>query len=143
MWSGSVGLVDDCIFIENNAAKRGGAVLLQGTDIENCYDTTFENSYFESNVAGSEGGAINWDIGAENGLVYNVTFVNNTARRNGGAIHWNGYNGTVRNSTFKNNRATGEVYLYDITLTMDNVIVKDDELDPASKATDGNLYVPL
>ena len=141
MWSGSVGLVDDCIFIENNAAKRGGAILLQGTDIENCYNTTLENSYFESNVAGSEGGAINWDIGAENGLVYNVTFVNNTAHRNGGAIHWNGYNGTVRNSTFKNNRAIGDVYLYNITITMDNVIVVDDELDPASKLTDGNLYV--
>ena len=141
MWSGAVGLVDDCNFINNTAAKRGGGIFLEGTEIENCYNTTFENSYFERNVAGSEGGAINWDIGAENGYVYNVTFVNNTAHVSGGAVHWNGYNGTIRNSTFKNNRAIGDVYLYNMTITMDNVIVKNDTLDDATKLTDGKLYV--
>ena len=141
MWSGSVGLVDDCRFIDNTAAERGGGIFLQGTEIEDCYNTTFKNSYFEGNVAGDEGGAINWDIGSQNGYVYNVEFVNNTAYTNGGAIHWNGYNGTIKSSTFRNNRATGDVRLYNMSLTLDDIEVYDNELPEPSLWTEDKLYV--
>ncbi|WP_296888045.1 Ig-like domain repeat protein [uncultured Methanobrevibacter sp.] len=141
MWSGSVGLVDDCKFIDNTAAERGGGIFLQGTEIEDCYNTTFKNSYFEGNVAGDEGGAINWDIGSQNGYVYNVEFVNNTAYTNGGAIHWNGYNGTIKSSTFRNNRATGDVRLYNMSLTLNDIEVYDDELPEPSLWTEDKLYV--
>ena len=141
MWSGSVGLVDDCRFIDNTAAERGGGIFLQGTEIEDCYNTTFKNSYFEGNVAGDEGGAINWDVGSQNGYVYNVEFVNNTAYTNGGAIHWNGYNGTIKSSTFRNNRATGDVRLYNMSLTLNDIEVYDDELPEPSLWTEGKLYV--
>ena len=107
IWIGSHGSVDDCRFIDNNATKRGGAVYLQGTSTENCTDTNFTNSYFEHNYAGTNGGAIDWNVGARNGLVDTVTFVNNTAKRSGGAIYWRGHNGTIEHSNFTENHALG------------------------------------
>ena len=141
MWTGAIGDVKNSLFYDNVAVKRGGGVFLQGTEIEDCYNTTFENSYFEGNVAGDEGGAINWDIGSQNGYVYNVEFVNNTAYTNGGAIHWNGYNGTIKSSTFRNNRATGDVRLYNMSLTLDDIEVYDNELPEPSLWTEDKLYV--
>ena len=122
MWSGALGFVLNSNFVNNTAAKRGGAVFLQGSDAENCENTEFRLSYFANNVAGTNGGAIDWSEGAHNGLVDRVIFYNNTAKRNGGAIFWHGHNGTVKNSRFINNRATGESLQYDMNLTMDNVI---------------------
>ena len=107
IWIGSEGTVDNCRFIDNEAAKRGGAVYLQGTSEANCTDTTFKNSYFKDNVAGTNGGAIDWNKGAHNGIVDNVQFINNTANRSGGAIYWNGHNGTIQYSVFYNNTALG------------------------------------
>ena len=107
IWIGSYGSVDDCIFENNSAAKRGGAVYLQGTIDANCTDTNFTNSYFKNNTAGTNGGAIDWNKGAQNGLVYNVTFIDNIAKRSGGAIYWNGHNGTISWSKFYNNSALG------------------------------------
>ena len=132
MWSGAVGDVIDCIFINNTAAKRGGGVFLQagilsnGT-LENCSDTSFTDSRFENNIAGTNGGAIDWNEGAHKGMVNNVEFINNTAGRNGGAIFWHGDDGTVINSRFDNNRATGENRQYNMTVNMGtSTIVKPD-----------------
>ena len=103
---------------------RGGAVYLEPC-AHGCDNTSFHNCVFEDNVADTNGGAINWHKGASNGLVEDSTFINNTAKRNGGAIFWNGVNGTVKNSKFDNNRATGESYQYDMTVNMgDKIIVE-------------------
>ena len=107
IWTGSEGIVDDCRFVDNEAAKRGGAIFLQGTSKENCTNTTFKYSYFKGNVAGTNGGAIDWSEGANDGLVDNVTFINNTAKRSGGAIFWNGHDGTITYARFYGNRALG------------------------------------
>ena len=107
IWIGSEGTVDNCTFIDNEAAKRGGAVYLQGSSGGYCNDTKFINSRFENNVAGTNGGAIDWNKGAHNGLVENVTFINNTAKRSGGAIFWNGHNGTIKYTGFYDNHALG------------------------------------
>ena len=144
MWSGSLGDVLYCNFVNNTAAKRGGAVFLQGSDIEKkCENTTFKNSYFANNIAGSNGGAIDWNKEAIHGLVDNVTFFNNTAGRSGGAIFWNGYNGTVKNSKFINNRATGTFLEYmNMTLSYENVIIiNDDKLPATSTLKHDKLYV--
>ena len=112
IWSGINGAVDNCRFIDNKAkfndaytfGGRGGAVYLQ-----NCTNTIFTNVYFENNIAGTNGGAIDWHDGAHDGLVENATFINNTAKRSGGAIFWDGHNGTIRYTKFYDNRALGEV----------------------------------
>ena len=61
---------------------------MHGNSTEDCVNTTVVNSNFEDNVAGTNGGAIDWYEGAHDGTVENVTFKNNTAHRNGGAIFW-------------------------------------------------------
>ena len=140
IWTGAIGTVEYCNFVNNTAAKRGGAIFLQGTEVEPCENTTFKNSYFANNIAGTNGGAIDWYEGAHNGLVENVTFINNTARRSGGAIFWHGVNGTVKNSKFDNNRATGEALQYNIDLSYDDIIVIDDDKLPDTLES-GKLYV--
>ena len=109
MWSGADGIVSHCNFVNNTAAKRGGAVLLQGNEEHPCLNTVFTDDYFANNVAGTNGGAIDWYRGARDGLVDNSTFVNNTANRAAGAIYWSGVNGTVRNSKFIQNTALGNI----------------------------------
>ena len=148
MWSGSEGDVEYCNFVNNTAAKRGGAVFLQGSDIEKkCENTTFRHSYFANNIAGSNGGAIDWNNEAINGLVDNVTFVNNTAGRSGGALFWNGENGTVKNSKFTNNRATGTFTLdqnvdlgYTFNLVYENIVKINGNTLPATLEAN-KLYV--
>ncbi|WP_296887139.1 Ig-like domain repeat protein [uncultured Methanobrevibacter sp.] len=132
-WAGMNGTVTNSRFINNKATMnnnyrtgsgRGGAVYLEPC-AHGCDNTSFHNCVFEDNVADTNGGAINWHKGASNGLVEDSTFINNTAKRNGGAIFWNGVNGTVKNSKFDNNRATGESYQYDMTVHMgDKIIVE-------------------
>ncbi|WP_295113878.1 CARDB domain-containing protein [uncultured Methanobrevibacter sp.] len=107
IWTGSNGLVDDCNFANNNATNRGGAVFLDAINKGEGDNTTFSNSHFENNVAGTNGGAIDWYEGATNGKIVNSTFENNTAHRAGGAVYWNGLNGTIVGSNFTNNKATG------------------------------------
>ena len=105
MWTGAIGTVMDCIFIKNTAYQRGGAVFLQeglnkdGT-IENCENTTFAYSRFVDNVAGLNGGAIDWHAGSRNGNVSYCYFENNVANRSAGAIYWSGHNGTITHSNF-------------------------------------------
>ena len=140
IWIGSDGMVDNSRFIQNKASKRGGAVYLQGTIDENCTDTNFTNSHFENNTAGTNGGALDWNKGAHDGLVDNCNFTNNTAKRSGGAIFWFGENGTVKNSNFINNRATGEYLLYNMDLTFENVLIINSQTLP-STGDANKLYV--
>ena len=134
-WTGPNGYVDNCTFINNEAhyneatnfGGRGGAIYLQGSDEGNCINTTFSNCKFIGNIAGTNGGAIDWHEGAHDGNIINSTFINNTARRNGGAIFWNGYNGTIKNSRFENNRATGESWEYTFDLDMGTTITVEDD----------------
>ena len=109
MWSGALGNVIYSNFVNNTAAKRGGAVFLQGSEDEKCDNTTFRSSYFANNVAGYNGGAIDWYHGARHGIVDNSTFVNNAAKRSGGGIYWSGIDGTIKDSTFTNNTALGNI----------------------------------
>ena len=52
---------------------------------------------------------VDWFRGASLGKVLNSVFENNIANRSGGAIHWSGHYGTISNSNFTGNNATGEV----------------------------------
>ncbi|MEE1336024.1 right-handed parallel beta-helix repeat-containing protein, partial [Methanobrevibacter sp.] len=140
LWVGSHGIISECNFTDNHAVNRGGAIYLHGNSTENCTNITVDACRFISNSAGLNGGAIEWMRGARNGVVDNVTFINNTARRSGGAIFWNGINGTVKNSRFINNRATGETLQYDMELTMDDVIIINSSVLPTGMEQ-GKLYV--
>ena len=135
IWSGALGDVEYSNFVNNTAAKRGGAIFLQGSETEPCENTTFKDSYFAHNVAGTNGGAIDWFEGAQNGLVDNVTFINNTAKRNGGAIFWHGDNGTVKNSKFNNNRATGTSWEYIWAITREDIILYNESHEDFLKTT--------
>ena len=133
-WAGINGTVENCRFIDNKAVwnssyvagGRGGAVYLESCSHGN-KNTTFKDVYFKNNIAGTNGGAIDWHEGAEDGLINNGTFINNTAKRNGGAIFWNGHNGTIKHSRFINNRATGEHWEYTLPINMGNTIVRQDD----------------
>ena len=122
IWAGSDAELIDCIFTNNTAAKRGGALFLESTKESLCKNVTIKDSTFKNNLAAINGGAVAWDEGAEDGVMDNITFTNNTAWRNGGAIYWNGQNGTIKNSRFTNNRATGTNWEYTFDLNMGNTI---------------------
>ena len=96
--------MENCNFINNTASGHGGAVYLGSSDGDK-----ITNCNFEGNVAGSNGGAVDWYAGSSNGEVLGSNFKNNTAKRSGGAIHWSGHNGTISNTNFTGNKATGEV----------------------------------
>ncbi|WP_346661788.1 hypothetical protein [uncultured Methanobrevibacter sp.] len=99
-------MVDDCIFVNNTAAKNGGAVYLDNIKQGECDNTTFSNSRFENNSAGVNGGAIDWHEGATNGAIVDSEFVNNVAGANGGAVFWYGTNGTINGTNFTDNRVS-------------------------------------
>ena len=88
-------MVDGCNFVNNTAAKNGGAVYLDNIQGSKCDNTTFSNSRFENNSAAINGGAIDWHEGATNGAIVDSSFVNNIAGANGGAVFWYGTNGTI------------------------------------------------
>ena len=105
LWVGSHGIIDNCKFINNNADRRGGAVYLHGNSTENCTNTTISNSIFTANIAGTNGGAIDWHEGASEGNILKSVFENNIAEANGGAVYWRGHNGEIIDSNFTNNTA--------------------------------------
>ena len=113
LWVGSHGLVDNCTFTYNFAQYRGGAIFLHGNSTENSTNTTISNSVFKSNIAGLNGGAVDWQLGSQDGAIINSTFTNNTAWRSGGAVYWYGFNGTVKGSNFTDNKAIGNVSVHD------------------------------
>ena len=109
MWTGSYGSVENCIFTDNYAKDHGGAVFLRGVEGRaDCTNNSFKDSIFENNVAGSNGGAIDWHYGASNGRIENSVFNNNTAHRSAGALFWNGHDGVIYGSNFTNNRVVGD-----------------------------------
>ncbi len=109
MWTGSYGSVENCIFTDNYAKDHGGAVFLRGVEGRaDCTNNSFKDSIFENNVAGSNGGAIDWHYGASNGRIENSVFNNNTAHRSAGALYWNGHDGVIYGSNFTNNRVVGD-----------------------------------
>ena len=109
MWTGSYGGVENCIFTDNYAKDHGGAVFLRGVEGRaDCTNNSFKDSIFENNVAGSNGGAIDWHDGASNGRIENSVFNNNTAHRSAGALYWNGHDGGIYGSNFTNNRVVGD-----------------------------------
>ena len=85
LWIGSHGYVNHCNFTDNFAAYRGGAVFLKGST-----NTTFNDTLFKFNVAGTNGGAIDWQEGSHDGRLLNSVFINNTAWRSAGAVYWFG-----------------------------------------------------
>ena len=106
LWIGSHGMIkDNCIFTDNYANNRGGAIYLHGSATENCTNITVSHCRFEDNYAGLNGGAVDWMSGASNGKITYSTFNNNYARKDGGSVYWNGYNGTIEYTNFTNNVA--------------------------------------
>ena len=103
-WVGHIGNVDDSTFINNTAKRLGGAIFLRDN-----YNTEFRNDRFVNNTAGINGGAIDFNRGAHDGVIVNSTFENNVANRSAGAVFWFGTNGTIKDSTFNNNTALGIV----------------------------------
>jgi hypothetical protein len=55
------------------------------------------------NIAGANGGAINFFTGSHDSEIENCKFINNAAY-DAGALLWNGINGRVIDSEFINNR---------------------------------------
>ena len=88
--------IQNCIF-EGNAAPKGGAVQLKGTNIE------IINSKFDNNNASQTGGAVN--IMAKTVNVADSTFNNNIAYVDGGAIFVTGENTQIAGSSFISNDA--------------------------------------
>ena len=88
--------IQNCIF-EGNAAPKGGAVQLKGTNIE------IINSKFDNNNASKTGGAVN--IMAKTVNVADSTFNNNIAYVDGGAIFVTGENTQIAGSSFISNDA--------------------------------------
>ncbi|MBE6505595.1 MAG: hypothetical protein E7Z73_07650, partial [Methanobrevibacter millerae] len=100
----------NCTFIGNIANQHGGGVYSTNTSYNPINNNTgFELCIFINNTAGSNGGAVDWAAGSTHGYILDSIFTNNTARRSGGAVHWSGHYGTISNSTFTHNNATGEV----------------------------------
>ena len=91
-WRGDLGLVDNCIFIDSNSARRGGGAYMTGSD-----NITFQNSYFENCTSGTNGGGLNWLAGANYGAVINCTFNSTRAARSAGAIYYDGDYGRMEN----------------------------------------------
>ena len=155
IWTGSTGDVINSRFIGNeakynsatNSGGCGGAVYLQGSSLGGCSNTTFNTCIFISNIAGTNGGAIDWHEGAHDGLVEYCIFINNTAKRSAGAVFWNGHNGTIKYSRFTNNRATGVYRLLDIDVTYENIIVvnknEDEFLSVGPTSADMNKLYAL
>ena len=111
----------------------GGAIAF---DV-NAYDATIKNSKFLNNIAMRTGGAISFANGAENNKILNSTFDNNTAHRSGGAIYWNGFNGTIHDSIFTNNRAVGDKWQYSLIVDMGNYA----DVQPDGTVILGNIVV--
>lgn len=111
----SAALIVDCVF-ENNRARRGGAVWLQGASTN---APTFQRCRFEGNVAYYRGGAIE-NLNASSVTVLTIRecrFIGNVAYaapgqsdgsdpyKGGGAISNDGGIATVTNCVFSGNRS--------------------------------------
>ena len=123
MWTGSNGSIDGCLFTENNAKQNGGAVYFRGVEgMADCANNIIENSKFENNTAGIDGGAVNWHDGANKGSIKTSSFTNNSAENKGGAVYWKGHEGSIEDSNFTKNTALkgGAVYWTGIDANIKN-----------------------
>ncbi|MBE6487853.1 MAG: hypothetical protein E7Z86_04000, partial [Methanosphaera stadtmanae] len=108
LWTGSNGNITDSYFINNTAYYRGGALLFRPENQHShCENITIKNSNFTENMAGTNGGAVDWSEGAYNAIIISSNFTSNVANRSAGAIYFAGHQTNVINSTFYNNLATG------------------------------------
>ena len=105
--------IRNCLFTNNHASNRGGAIFSKAPFGANA-DYTIENSIFRSNSAAREGGAIfNAQSGTDshsNPSISNTLFQNNEAGMSGGAIYNNGaffgeVSGTYTDCDFITNKA--------------------------------------
>ena len=120
--SNHAGVVPAGVTVNDTVTMSGGAIYFN-TGAVNC---TIISSTFEDNIAETNGGALAWVEGAEHGVINNSVFINNVAKRNGGAVYWNGYNGTIQNSRFENNRATGTNWEHTFPINMGDKIERKD-----------------
>ena len=110
-WSGDEGNIHGSRFISNSATE-GGAIFIQNNTKSTNINLLIDDSYFESNTALNDGGAVNWNEG-KTITVSNTRFTNNTAVR-GGALFINGDSDiSIANSNFTYNEAVlgGAAYL--------------------------------
>lgn len=105
---GSSALVEDCVFLENEAISSSGALGIQGSNL----GITVRGCWFEGNIAVTDAGAL--DIGEfATKLIENCVFINNGVTgplAEGGAISVLGTNTTsdvVRHCTFYGNYNNG------------------------------------
>ncbi|MBQ6512857.1 Ig-like domain repeat protein [Methanobrevibacter sp.] len=101
-WTGDLGTVDNCTFINSKSARRGGGAYMTGGD-----NITFSNCNFINGTSGTNGGGVDWLAGANNGKLINCTFTDNQAARSAGAIYYDGDNGQIINVTIINSYAHG------------------------------------
>ena len=97
-WTGQNGLIKDSLF-KGNEARYGGALFLQGKNM------TVRNTTFTNNTA-TDGGAIY--VHANDATVENCTFKYNKASGDGGAVYWNKKNGKISDCEFTNNTGGSE-----------------------------------
>ena len=109
----------DVQFINGNSSGKfgdkidiGGAIFWSGAN------GTVIGSIFDNNYAG-RGGAIYFNVTAENAEIINSNFINNVAETFGGAIDCNASNMGIFNNTFESNRAdTGAALCREINSTL-------------------------
>ncbi len=107
--AGTVFLINNTNFVQNTAEDDGGAISTRGH-----YDL-IQNSTFSGNKASGYGGAIELYESTEFneygsiGTIDNVIFENNSSAQ-GGALYNSATIGSITNSTFNSNTATGDYY---------------------------------
>lgn len=129
----------NCVFENNSANRRGGAVRLRSNDAEKGI-TTFINCIFKNNTSSNDfGGAIFMSHGKSLNLI-NCTITNNKAATDGAAIYFNGKDNTYKrqlniiNCTIAGNAITGDATNGQIVSTqaanirtINSIIVSNDE----------------
>ena len=138
-WFSSLGMVDNCSFINNNASNIGGAIYINNS-VSDCEinskfinnsarqggaiyfngetDSNTINGYFEGNVAERIGGAICFQRKSYNNII-SAEFYNNRAKvASGGAIFYrNAAENNIFGGLFRNNfaNAGGAIFFYNKT----------------------------
>ena len=102
LWSGDLGYVYNCTFIDSNSARRGGGAYMTGSDY-----VTFESCNFTNCTSGTNGGGVDWLAGANYGKIYNCIFNGTQAARSAGAIYYDGWYGDMQNITIINTKSNG------------------------------------
>ncbi|MEE0936161.1 MAG: Ig-like domain repeat protein, partial [Methanobrevibacter sp.] len=102
LWSGDLGYVYNCTFVDSNSARRGGGAYMTGCDY-----VTYESCNFTNCTSGTNGGGVDWLAGANYGKIYNCIFNGTQAARSAGAIYYDGWYGDMQNITIINTKSNG------------------------------------